>query len=67
MSIDALKAELIKLMPVFNDADWGPQYYTCRWCGCYVGSEPDFIKEGGNWQLHKEDCFAVKYLGRPSR
>lgn len=62
---DGMKKELLKLMIVSLDSDWGPNPDVCRWCHCwlrYGDGSPGAPKEE-----HKKGCFAVKYLGRPER
>lgn len=58
-----LVEELIKLMLTEADASWLPDTKVCRWCHCHLlrrsGTKPP--------EEHAPDCFAVKYLGRPSR
>lgn len=48
--------ELLALMPVESDGDWGPQPITCRWCACWL--------ESIRAVEHEPDCFAVEYLGQ---
>lgn len=52
----AMKAELLRLMPVQNYGDWGPNPIVCRWCGAwleYGDSSPGKPKEE-----HKAGCIA---------
>jgi hypothetical protein len=55
-----LVEELIKLMPIGPRTEFGST--SCRWCR-------HALSFGGSNQLadlHDRDCFAVKYLGRPT-
>lgn len=62
---DEMKKELLRLMPVRSDSDWGPNPIICRWCGCWL--EYGDSSEGKPEEKHHKDCFAVKFLGRPSK
>jgi len=59
-----LVAELIKAMPTMRNSN----YAHCRWCHAdlFLTGERGW-SERINGQGHAPDCFAVKYLGRPSR
>lgn len=65
VSISVLKKELLSLMPVQSCSDWGPQPIICRWCDCWLEYGDDYSKKPK--ESHKKECFAAKYLGRPSR
>lgn len=63
--IDGMKAELLKLMIVSLDSDWGPNPDVCRWCHCWLRYGDD--SPGKPKEEHKKGCFAVVHLGRPER
>lgn len=61
---DELKEELLRLMLVEVETEWGPGYKVCNWCRCSLG------RGGAGTQYaeeHSPRCFAVVYLGRPAR
>lgn len=61
--INVLRAELVKCMKVLHDSDMF-YLHVCRWCGCWLyclSSDEPYEEK------HRPDCFAVKYLDRPSR
>ena len=64
--VEAMRAELLSLMPEQSESEWTTQPVVCRWCGCWLeyGDVKPFSDERPE-ELHKSDCFAVKYLGRP--
>jgi hypothetical protein len=59
-----MREELLRMMPVNSDHEWGPQPIVCRWCGCWL--EYTDASPGRPDERHKEDCFAALYLGRPA-
>lgn len=60
-----LKDELLSLMEVQGNGDWGPNPFRCRWCGCWLAYGDS--SEGRPEERHQQDCFAVEHLGRPAR
>ena len=61
---DPLVEELTRLMYIESKGDWGPQPIICRWCRCWLEYSDD--SNGRPKELHKTDCFAAKFLGRPA-
>ena len=59
-----LFAELLNLMPIKSDGEWGPQPIKCRWCGAWLDYDDGRSKRKPE-ELHKANCFAALYLGRP--
>lgn len=64
--IKEMKQELLRLMFIKSDSEWGPQPIICRWCGCWLEWGDDLSK-GKPEEKHSIDCFAVRFLGRPSK
>ena len=62
-TIEAMRSELLDLMPVATDSDWGPQPIVCRWCGCWLRYGDK--SEGKPIENHARDCFAHLHLDRP--
>lgn len=60
-----MRAELLRLMPVQHDSDWGPNPIVCRWCGCWLKYGDN--SSGKPVEDHAEDCFAARFLKRPAR
>jgi hypothetical protein len=61
---ELMRKELLRLMPVKSDGDWGPQPMMCRWCNCCLSYTDG--PEGQRIEKHKPNCFAVTILGRPT-
>ncbi len=61
--IKEMERELLRLMFVKSDGDWGPCPIVCRWCGCWL--EYDDNSKSKPDELHHPDCFATKVLNRP--
>lgn len=59
----ALRAELLRLMPVNSDNSWGPNPVVCRWCACWL--EYNDNSQSKPAELHEPTCFAAVHLGRP--
>jgi len=61
---EAMKNELLRLMHVESNNDWGPSPIVCRWCGCWLRYGDR--SAGRPVEEHETGCFAVAHLGRPS-
>lgn len=59
--VAAMKRELISLIPVIQNSDMFYGVTVCRWL--------DYNDNSGKRPpgLHNPECFAVRYLGAPSR
>lgn len=60
---EEMKAELLHLMRVKSNSDWGPSPIVCRWCACWLDYGD---KIGKPKEEHTPKCFAVRILGRPT-
>ena len=66
MNVKEMRQELLRLMFVKSDSDWGPCPIVCRWCGCWLEWD-DGVSTGKPEEKHRQDCFAVRNLERPSK
>lgn len=56
--------ELVKLMYVQDEGEWGPNPVRCRWCGCWLSYSDGSTEKP--IEKHESSCFAAVYLNRPT-